>query len=75
MSQSLAKNDWEITPVQAWFLLIERYDVKAVLGHGAGVARLDTLKSALGALVECFAFGAVMEVRRFWDAVEVVMRS
>ncbi|CZR59110.1 uncharacterized protein PAC_09002 [Phialocephala subalpina] len=36
MSKSLPKGDWEITPVQAWFLLTERYTVDELLGIGEG---------------------------------------
>lgn len=71
MSQSLPKGDWEITPVQAWFLLTASYDVKRLLGEGG--RHLDALKRELSKLVGCFAFGAVMDESRFWDAVSGVM--
>jgi hypothetical protein len=111
MSQSLPKGDWEITPVQAWFLLTASYDVKRLLGEGG--RHLDALKTELSMyvydqlsffldgiltclmtfatfrsskssftfgvsltyfrLVGCFAFGAVMDESRFWDAVSGVM--
>ena len=73
MSQSLQKGDWEITPVQAWFMLVERYDISAVIGQEGG--RLEKLKKGLGKLVGCFAFGAVMEEGRFWEVVSAVMGS
>ena len=45
MSQSLPKSDWEITPVQAWFLLTATYDVKRLLGDGGRT--LDALRAEL----------------------------
>jgi hypothetical protein len=71
MSQSLAKDDYEITPVQAWFEIVERYDVQKVVQEETVTA----LKRALGPLVGCFDFGAVMEVGRFREVVEEVMGS
>ncbi|KUJ20019.1 uncharacterized protein LY89DRAFT_682824 [Mollisia scopiformis] len=67
MSKSLPKGDWEITPVQAWFLLVERYGVRSLVRE-EGV--LDRLKRGLGRLVDCFYFGAVMDRGRFWEFVE-----
>jgi len=67
MSQSLPKGDFEITPVQAWFLLSQNYDARRVLGN------LEGLKKGVGQLVGCFAFGAVMDELRFWDVVKSVM--
>lgn len=32
MSLSLPKENWEITPVQAWFMLVERVGVRRLLG-------------------------------------------
>ncbi|KAF4638027.1 hypothetical protein G7Y89_g46 [Cudoniella acicularis] len=38
MSRSLPKGDWEITPVQAWFLLVERWGIERIVGElGKGV--------------------------------------
>lgn len=71
MSQCLPREDWEITPVQAWFLLTERYDVKTLLGKGG--RRLCEIKKGLAELVGCFYFGAVMEREKFWDVVNRVM--
>lgn len=69
--------------MQAWFLLVERYGVQELLGIGeAGVGGpvvfgggreegvLERLKRGLGKLVDCFHFGAVMDVGRFWEVVE-----
>lgn len=67
MSQSLPKGDFEITPVQAWFILSQNYEAGRVLG------RLDELKSGIGKLVSCFDFGAVIDELKFWDVVKNVM--
>ena len=67
MSQSLPKGDFEITPVQAWFLLSQNYEARSVL------RKLDALKAGIGKLVGCWGFGAVMDELRFWDAVKNVM--
>jgi hypothetical protein len=79
MSQSLPKGDWEITPVQAWFLLMGRLGVNALVNGGGQVAGqeglLARLKQELAKLVDCFAFGAVMDEARFWDAVERVTKG
>jgi len=88
MSQSLAKGDWEITPVQAWFLLLERYDILRLLSdssstaslvnpprgeNGNGESKVEDIKRRLGKLTGCFGFGAVIDRKRFWEAVEGVM--
>lgn len=49
MSQSLPKGDWEITPVQAWFLLTASFDVRKLLGDGG--RKLNDLKSELAKYV------------------------
>jgi hypothetical protein len=79
MSQSLPKGDWEITPVQAWFLLMGRLGVSALVeggGEGKGNEEfLAKLKKGLAKLVNCFAFGAVMDEARFWEVVQATMRG
>ena len=74
MSQSLPKGDWEITPVQAWFLLMGRLGVNVLVeGGGQGGGKeglLARLKRPLAKLVDCFEFGAVMDEARFWEVVE-----
>lgn len=65
MSLSLPKGDFEITPVQAWFLLAAEYDADWLLREG----RLEVLKRELGRLVKCFDFGAVVEEGVFWGVV------
>jgi hypothetical protein len=71
MSQSLPKGDWEITPVQAWFLLSAAYDMKTLLANGG--AKLEALKRGLSKIVDCMGFGTVMDVGRFWGVVNSVM--
>ena len=79
MSQSLPKGDWEITPVQAWFLLMGRLGVETLVGDGkhAGAKEglLPRLKKGLGKLVNCFEFGAVMDEASFWEVVESIMKG
>lgn len=69
MSLSLPTSDFEITPVQAWFLLSSHYEVQVLLSDHT----LKLLKKGLGSLVQCFAFGAVMDEARFWEVVEGVL--
>ncbi len=83
MSQSLPKGDWEITPVQAWFLLMDRLGVNALVEDGGDGGEktvwndglIAKLKKGLAKLVSCFAFGAVMDEARFWDVVEEVFNE
>jgi hypothetical protein len=67
MSQSLPKGDFEITPVQAWFLLSQNYEAGKVLRN------LDALKAGIGKLVACWSFGAVMDELKFWEVVKNIM--
>ena len=73
MSQSLPKGDWEITPVQAWFLLTAAYDVTTLLADGR--AKLDALTRELAKLVACLGFGTVLDVGKFWGVVNSVMEA
>ncbi len=73
MSNSLPKGDWEITPVQVWFMLVERYGVeRLVKGVEAGKVR-EELKKGLSKLVGCWEFGAVVDVDKFWAVAESVI--
>ncbi|KAG9235503.1 hypothetical protein BJ875DRAFT_268692 [Amylocarpus encephaloides] len=65
MAKSLPKENWEITPVQAWFLLAGRYGVEYLVRLG----KLEGIRRELSTLVGCFAYGAVMDEARFWDVV------
>jgi len=70
LSQSLPKGDFELTPVQAWFVLSEKFGAKRLLENRSVI---EGLKSGLGKLVKCFAFGAVMEEGGFREVVEGVL--
>jgi len=65
--------------VQAWFLLMGRFGIHALVGGGDGAGKpeglLARLKRGLGELVSCFEFGAVMDEARFWEVVEAVVRG
>jgi hypothetical protein len=79
MSQSLPKGDWEITPVQAWFLLMGRFGVNALVEDAGAAGKpeglLARLKRGLAKLVNCFEFGAVIDEARFWEVVDAVGRG
>ncbi|RAL60908.1 hypothetical protein DID88_010233 [Monilinia fructigena] len=71
MSRSLPMSDVEITPVQAWFMIAEKYDSeieRVIEGR-----RIEGLKRGLGGLSRCYQFGAVMDVESFWEVVNEVM--
>jgi hypothetical protein len=77
MSQSLPKGDWEITPVQAWFLLVGRVGVNTLVECGGQAAGMEgflaRLKKGLAKQVNCFAFGAVMDEASFWKVVRTTL--
>ncbi len=75
MSESLPKENWEITPVQAWFFLLGRYGPKKLLARTAdgGERAVDKLKRGLSGLVACLGFGSVMDEASFWEVVGKVM--
>ncbi|TGO41106.1 hypothetical protein BHYA_0026g00120 [Botrytis hyacinthi] len=71
MSQSLPVSDFEITPVQAWFMIAEKYhnDIEKVVGTRS----MNNLKRGLGSISRCYQFGAVMDVDSFWEVVDDIM--
>jgi hypothetical protein len=82
MAEGMGTKDWEITPIQAWFKLVERLGVEKLfrrvgrpeaessVGGGAGKVRvLDLVERELGKLVDCLGFGAVMNEGLFWEVV------
>jgi hypothetical protein len=82
MSESLSKEDWEITPVQAWFLLLGKLGVKKLMGKMGTTGRngkrgkvLERLKTELAKLVDCFGFGAVMNKGLFWEVVMTLLEE
>ena len=82
MSECMPKENWEITPVQAWFLLVGRYgwerligkprESQSVSGRGSEKA-IDGLKRGLAKLVTCLGFGSVMDEIEFWGVVGEVL--
>ncbi|KAH7321803.1 hypothetical protein BKA65DRAFT_568643 [Rhexocercosporidium sp. MPI-PUGE-AT-0058] len=85
MSESMPKENWEITPVQAWFLLVGRYGWERLLGigrgsggnfrggRGGGEKVMDSLKKGLTKLVSCLGFGSVIDEAGFWEVVGSVL--
>ncbi|KAF7889193.1 hypothetical protein EAF00_009493 [Botryotinia globosa] len=71
MSQSLPVSDFEITPVQAWFMIAGKYhnDIEKVVE----TQNMNNLKRGLGSLSRCYQFGAVMDVDSFWEIVDDLM--
>ncbi len=64
--------------MQAWFLLVGKVGVERLLDstrkkEGTRETILDEVKRALGKLVNCFGFGAVMSEVLFWDVVGEVI--
>ncbi|KAH8821489.1 hypothetical protein F5884DRAFT_745807 [Xylogone sp. PMI_703] len=69
MSRSLNSSDFEITPVQAWFLLQDNYSIAVVLRG------LDALKHDLSSLVDCWGFGAVVDRDAFWAVTRRILEG
>lgn len=68
LASSLIPGDAEITPVQGWFELVERYGSAALLGEA-----MEALKKEFLGVVQCPHFGAVMEREAFESVVGRVM--
>ncbi|KAK0099764.1 hypothetical protein ONS96_008260 [Cadophora gregata f. sp. sojae] len=79
MSESMPKENWEITPVQAWFLLVGRYGWERLVGKGRNgsgsesESPIDEVKRGLAELVSCLGFGSVMDEVEFWGVVGEVL--
>lgn len=71
MSGSLVKEEWEITPVQAWFQLVDKIGMEKLRrgNDGYGFLVFDKMQVELVKLVQCFGFGAVINEVLFWDVV------
>lgn len=71
LSQNLNVQDFEVTPVQAWFRMVQddRRMVESVMKEGV----METLKRELGGLVRCKGFGAVIGIDEFERVVEEVL--
>lgn len=69
LAASLSSSDAEITPVQAWFELVERYTTADLLAP----TTMALLKQELRGVVDCVHFGAVMERQAFESVVGRVL--
>ncbi|KAF4505163.1 hypothetical protein G6O67_007139 [Ophiocordyceps sinensis] len=69
LARSLNPGDVELTPVQAWFELAERYPVDRVLAGGA----LDALLREFKGVVRCVAYGSAIERLAFESVVTRVL--
>lgn len=65
MSTSLPREDWEMTPVQVWFVLVQKLGLQTLLDEQV----YEALKIKLGAYVRCFGFGTVITEMEFRDVV------
>ena len=71
LASSLCAGDKELTPVQAWFELAERYPVELLLSKPV----LEALKREFIGVVRCIHFGAVIERDAFESVVGRVMAA
>ena len=68
LAESLAPPDLELTPVQAWFELVERYGREAL-----STEVMDAMKREFVGVVKCIHFGAAMEREAFESVAGRVM--
>lgn len=71
LASSLNPGDEDLTPVQAWFELAERYDPATLIDSGV----LESLKRELRGVVHCLYYGAVMERAAFESVLDRVMKG
>ncbi|KAI6780145.1 alanine racemase [Emericellopsis cladophorae] len=71
LAASLNPGPEELTPVQAWFELAERYSPVTLVESGM----LHDLQVQLKGVVRCVSFGAAMERAAFESVVERVVRQ
>lgn len=69
LAASLNPGDLELTPVQAWFELAERYSPAALVESGV----LEILKREFRGVVQCVCYGAAIERGAFESVVHRVM--
>lgn len=69
LASSLNPGDKELTPVQAWFELAERYGTEQMVHKRT----LDSLRREFKGVVKCVAFGAAMERGAFESVVGRVL--
>ncbi|KAF4123447.1 hypothetical protein GMORB2_6148 [Geosmithia morbida] len=71
LASSLNPGDEDLTPVQAWFELADRYNPAALIDSGI----LESLKRELRGVVHCLYYGAVMERVAFENVLSRVMKG
>ncbi|KAG9257089.1 BZIP-type transcription factor [Emericellopsis atlantica] len=71
LAASLNPGPEEVTPVQAWFELAERYSPVTLVESGM----LQALQLQLKGVVRCVSFGAAMERAAFESVVERVLQQ
>ncbi|KAF7550598.1 hypothetical protein G7Z17_g5608 [Cylindrodendrum hubeiense] len=69
LASSLNPGDKELTPIQAWFELADRYPLEVLLD----AQLLQVLSQELNGVVKCLYFGAVMERDAFESVTERVL--
>lgn len=69
LASSLTPDDAEITPVQGWFELAERYGSSVLLNREV----VEALKREFVGVVKCLHFGAIIERDSFESVVERVV--
>lgn len=69
LASSLNPGDIELTPVQAWFELADRYPKEVLMNPQL----LHSLSYELNGVVQCLEFGAVMEREAFEHVVRRVL--
>lgn len=69
LASSLNPGDIELTPVQAWFELADRYPKDVLMNQQL----LHSLSCELNGVVQCLEFGAVMERQAFESVVGRVL--
>lgn len=68
MAQNLIKEDWEMTPVQIWFILAETLGIEYLLDPKI----YDEFKTKLAMQCRCAGFGSSISQLEFWDIVKDV---
>lgn len=69
LGSSLAPDNAEITPVQGWFEMMDRYGPSVVLNREV----VEALKNEFVGVVKCLHFGAIIERDAFESVVERVV--
>ncbi|KPM41771.1 hypothetical protein AK830_g4801 [Neonectria ditissima] len=69
LASSLNPGDTELTPIQAWFELADRYPMEVLLD----AQLLNTLSRELDGVVKCLVYGAMIERDAFESVVQRVL--